>query len=106
MTEEFVTNPKDEDTRRGCVHSRPMAAAENTTDNFSPSRIPYNIQPVSPTKTPERDLESSRELKSSMMKRKSQKHLSIPVATASTGLFKDFALFSSKRSQSKLKICP
>jgi hypothetical protein len=104
MTEEFVTNPNDEDTRRGCVHYRPMAAAENTTDNFSPSRIPFNIQPVSPSKTPEKDLESSRELKSSI-KRKS-KHLSIPVATASTGLFKDFTLFSTKRSQAKSKICP
>jgi hypothetical protein len=91
MTEEFVTNPNDDDTRRGIAHKRPMAAAENTTENFSPLRLPLNIQPVSPTKTPEKDLESSRELKMPMKSK--SRHMSIPVATASTGFFKDFSLF-------------
>jgi hypothetical protein len=46
---------------------------------------------VSPTKTPEKDLESSRELKMPMKSK--SRHMSIPVATASTGFFKDFSLF-------------
>jgi len=63
MTEVFVTN--EEETRRGCLPRQ----LENSTENFSPSRIPFNIQPVSPTKTPEKELETSRELKASSKKK-------------------------------------